>query len=357
MGEQMNVEHLFHKSWFRPAGLSTIALILYAPVGICLFVIRVFILLQFFLMALLLPPSKIRQKCLQVMAAVLGMTISAEGDPGPCRGRVFVANHITRLDHLAIHVVTSALKPALDAVPYYLLRPLALTASSLANRTQDSIEASEVSFVVFPEGETTSGEVGLLAFSAVEIPNGINVQPVAIKVSRHWFNTSSVTGGLLNELLIFLFLPNTHFSLRFLPVEVVDNEGLWKQRTQSAIAQELHVTPTKLNTSDKAEFRKKLFFRPPSLAAMARAVQQQLAPQILSPEVILAALQQTGSAEGALEYLRQNRPSAAGNIHPAASTFSKNATHRMMSFQERKRLMIAFARQRYIEKHELQISA
>lgn len=89
---------------------------------------------------------------------------------------------------------------------------------------------------------------------------------------------------------------------------------------------------------------------------MARAVQQQLSPQILSVDVILAALQQTGSVDGAMEYLRQNRPANAGNTNPAATTFSKNANQRMMSFQERKRLMIAAARQRYIERHGLNIS-
>lgn len=138
---------------------------------------------------------------------------------------------------------------------------------------------------------------------------------------------------------------------------MVDNEGLWKQRAQAVIAHELGLSATKLNCSDKAEYLKKLFFRPPSLATMARAVQQQLAPQILSVDVILAALQQTGSVEGALEYLRQNRPANAtsGNTNPTATTFSKSAAQRMMSFQERKRLMIAAARQRYIEKHGLNI--
>lgn len=89
---------------------------------------------------------------------------------------------------------------------------------------------------------------------------------------------------------------------------------------------------------------------------MARAVQQQLAPQILSVDVILTALQQAGTVDGALEYLRQNRPASTGNTNPAGTTFSKNATQRMMSFQERKRLMVAAARQRYIEKHGLNIS-
>lgn len=53
------------------------------------------------------------------MAAVLGITVAPEGDPGPCRGKVFVANHITKLDHLSVHVVTSALKVC-DILHFYL---------------------------------------------------------------------------------------------------------------------------------------------------------------------------------------------------------------------------------------------
>lgn len=99
-------------------------------------------------------------------------------------------------------------------VPHYLLQPLALAAVNLSSQTHEVIEASDDSFILFPEGEATSGEKGVLAFTAVEIPTGVTVQPVAIKVSRHWFNTSAISGNLVNELLLFLFLPNTHFSLR-----------------------------------------------------------------------------------------------------------------------------------------------
>lgn len=92
---------------------------------------------------------------------------------------------------------------------------MALSSVSLESQTQEIIEASDQALVVFPEGEQTSGEVGVLAFTAIEIPVGVTVQPVAIKVSRHWFNTSAISGNIVSELLIFLFLPNTHFSLRY----------------------------------------------------------------------------------------------------------------------------------------------
>jgi hypothetical protein len=141
---------------------------------------------------------------------------------------------------------------------------------------------------------------------------------------------------------------------RFLPSVTADSEGSWKQKTQSSIAQSLDLNATKLNASDKAEFVKRLFFRPPSLAAMAREVQKQLAPQSISPELIIATLQRTGTVEAALESLRQSCPS--DGLSPP-STFSKSATQRMMSFQERKRIMIAIARQKYIEKHKLDLSS
>jgi len=86
---------------------------------------------------------------------------------------------------------------------------------------------------------------------------------------------------------------------------------------------------------------------------MAREVQKQLAPQSISPELIISTLQRTGSVEAALESLRQSCPS--GGL-PPPSTFPKSATQRMTSFQERKRIMIANARQKYIEKHKLNVS-
>jgi len=97
--------------------------------------------------------------------------------------------------------------------------------------------------------------------------------------------------------------------------------------------------------SDKAEFIKKTNFRPPSVASMARLVQQQLHPVILSPESVLAALQKTGSVAGAVEELRKSI---------TEPSFRKNASDRMMSFQERKRIMILTARKKYCEKHGLE---
>ena len=134
----------------------------------------------------------------------------------------------------------------------------------------------------------------------------------------------------------------------------MDAEGEWKKRTQANIAQSLNLTPTVFTVDDRAEWLKRILFRPPSLATMARAVQQQLSPQIIATETILAALQRTGTVDGAVQYIRQNCASASGSSTSPPS-FPKSAAQRMLSFQERKKQMIALARQRYIEKNGLNI--
>lgn len=146
----------------------------------------------------------------------------------------------------------------------------------------------------------------------------------------------------------------TFLTPRFLPPQISDSEGSWKVSTQSEIASSTGLTPTKLNTSDRTEFLKRLYFKPPNLATMARQVQKKLAPHTISPELIIETLQRTGSVDAALEALRQSSV-AAGGINPQPSSFSKSASQRMMTFQERKRLMIATARQNYIEKHGLKL--
>jgi len=176
-----------------------------------------------------------------------------------------------------------------------------------------------------------------------------------------------------------LFCPNTHFTLKFLPLHTVQepvvDEGagaevtsgdskvsvvppapVWKTRVQAEIAKSIGLSSTKLNASDTAEYIKQLYFRPPSLTVMAREVQKKLGSQSVSPELIISTLQQTGSVEGTLESLRKSGisiSSSGGSASPL--TFSKSATQRMMTFQERKRIMIGTARQKYVEKHNLSV--
>jgi len=341
MGEVLNVESLFNKSWIPDGNgwMSMVFLILYAPFGLILFLLRSFIALQFFLLVTLMPQSKVKQKSLRVMSGVLGLTFSTEGE---ISSGIFVSNHVTKLDHYVVHLATNALTPVSSGLPSWFLKPLAVKESL---KTPELLTSS-TPLLLFPEKESTSGERGLLQFEQSEFLEATTqmttIQPIAIKTSRILLNVNCAQGGLCSEVFFTFFLPNTHFVLKFLPPET------WNPTTtQDSIAQALNLVPTKFGVSDKAEFIKKLNFRPPSLATMARAVQQQLSPVILSPETIISTLQRTGSVAQTVEELRKSL---------AEPSFRKSATERMTSFQERKRVMILTARKKYLEKHGIEES-
>jgi hypothetical protein len=105
-------------------------------------------------------------------------------------------------------------KEALNSYPGFVTKTLALIQMATDGLTSEVVEGSEEPLIIYPEGESTNGEVGILAFSAVEIPSGVTIQPVAVKVSRVFMNTTCVGGSLFQEVLVTLICPNTHFSIR-----------------------------------------------------------------------------------------------------------------------------------------------
>lgn len=67
-------------------------------------------------------------------------------------------------------------------------------------------------------------------------------------------------------------------------------------------------------------------------------------------------IQSTSSFSMANSNIVNSPPAASsGSLNTAASSFSKSAHERSKSFQERKEQLIANARRRYIEKHNLDI--
>jgi len=324
--ELVHIEQLFNKTWYRSEEkLGTWRLICYAPFGLIFLLIRLGILLQFFLLKQILPESKLKSNALRVMGAILGVTVSTEGE---IAGPSFASNHITILDHFVIHCVTGGLYFTEETtVPKYL--------HALFGVTTDASDTAPV--IHFPETESTNGIGGLLTFVDIPSADGKLVQPIAIAVSRPFLNVNNIHCGPLSELFYTLFSPNTHFTLKFLYPEPWNGV-----RIQRAIASSLSIQPTKFRKSDKEELLKKLNFRPMSMASKARLVQQQLHPVVLSAESVISAIQKTGTVEEAVQELRKSM---------AQPSFHKNASERMMCFQERKRLLIQTAREKYAEKH------
>ncbi|XP_066853036.1 lipid droplet-regulating VLDL assembly factor AUP1 isoform X4 [Anser cygnoides] len=368
-------ERLFDSHRLPTDGFLLLALLLYAPVGLCLLVLRLFIGLHVFLVSCILPDSVVRRFIVRVMCSVLGLFVQ-QSDPRlrDVSVQVYIANHVTQFDHNVINLLTSCNTPALNGAPGFIcwsrgFMELGVTGSRA--ELVDSLKAysshrENPPLLLFPEEAATNGRAGLLRFSSWPFSILDVVQPVALQVQR----------PLITVLL----------------------------------AVELGVVSTRLTAADKAEHMKRL--RHTSLLRFAPASSQPLAARPRLPsslpgigsfapedvritamaqrvkevlphvplEVIRTDLAQTNCVDTTIANLLEGRvpffpESEAGADPPAPSTsqaaaasgiqgsvavpsskpatkqFAKSPVERHLSLQERKRALYDYARRRFAEKH------
>ncbi|XP_014968191.3 lipid droplet-regulating VLDL assembly factor AUP1 isoform X1 [Macaca mulatta] len=85
-----------------------LALLLYAPVGFCLLVLRLFLGIHVFLVSCALPDSVLRRFVVRTMCAVLGL-VARQEDSGlrDHSVRVLISNHVTPFDHNIVNLLTT----------------------------------------------------------------------------------------------------------------------------------------------------------------------------------------------------------------------------------------------------------
>nr|XP_012417209.1 PREDICTED: ancient ubiquitous protein 1 isoform X2 [Odobenus rosmarus divergens] len=101
-------ERLFDSHRLPGDGFLLLALLLYAPVGFCLLVLRLFLGIHVFLVSCALPDSVLRRFVVRTMCAVLGL-VARQEDSGlrDHRVRVLISNHVTPFDHNIVNLLTS----------------------------------------------------------------------------------------------------------------------------------------------------------------------------------------------------------------------------------------------------------
>ncbi|XP_072719375.1 lipid droplet-regulating VLDL assembly factor AUP1 isoform X3 [Mycteria americana] len=358
---------------FPTDGFLLLALLLYAPVGLCLLVLRLFIGVHVFLISCALPDSVLRRFIVRVMCSVLGLFVR-QSDPQlrDVNVRVYIANHVTQFDHNVINLLTSCNTPALNGAPGFICWSRGFMELGVTGSRAELVDSLKVysshrgnpPLLLFPEEAATNGRAGLLCFSSWPFSILDVVQPVALQVQR--------------------------------PLITV------------ALAMELGVVSTRLTAADKTEHMKRL--RHTSLLPFAPASSQPLAARPRMPssltgvapedvritamaqrvkevlphvplEVIRIDLAQTNCVDTTIANLLEGRvpffpeskeagtdlpaPStsqaaAASGIQgsvavpsskPATKQFARSSVERHLSLQERKRALYDYARRRFAEKH------
>jgi len=359
------LEELFEDSRITQWDWTLLLLLFYTPIGIVLLLIRVFALIQFYIIFVYIPFHPIRRYLLRICGSVLGVVIN-ENRPSKSieqETSVWVSNHCSPFD-------------------WIVLQGVAKTPKS----------------VIFPEGDTTSGKTGLLKFQLRVLEQlkqnspSLAIQPIALKVSRPFpfFSVTNLDSSVWSDIFFLLFSPCTIFNIRFLePTQCREDEEVssYVGRIETTIAQALGISMTSFTVKDKEELvkRKRVDVQRPVIVRRVNGRLQAMASQVkeVLPHVpmatIIGELSRTNSinatvanlVEGVVPFTPEPVPapvptatapaapiSSGPSCAPSqisASSFGKSVLERGLSLQERKQRLLQEARRRYCDKHGLQL--
>ncbi|KAK6048608.1 hypothetical protein COOONC_13887 [Cooperia oncophora] len=355
----------------RVPSIYTKALLLaYLPIGCAVFLIRLFIGVHAFFVACLLRKSTIaRSIVLRVMCAVLGIVVRSDGKRSS-KVNIICANHVSALDHLAVDLVESCVLPSVWDIPSIIrwcFGYVDLGARSgrdeLVRRARLHVENENLPLLSFPEGAITSGHKGLLKFNSWPCEVSDQVQPLAMRISRPFFNiTPSLLGSTWwADVAWFVFLPVSVYHLTWLPVlqrrehETVEEFSL---RVETAIAEYLGLVVTNLTHVDAVEAAKRhLHSRAAPTPVKRRVVNTRVLDEIAmrikqshpSADLldIRMDLERTRDQQATVDRIRsgglRSSPRLSENVSSDASQWKRMYT-------ERKWTMIEHNRQRYLQR-------
>ncbi|XP_033869392.1 lipid droplet-regulating VLDL assembly factor AUP1-like [Acipenser ruthenus] len=263
------IEQLFDLQRLPKDGFLLLLFLLYAPVGLCLMLLRLFIGVHVFLVSCALPDSLVRRFVVRVMCSVMGVFVKQNDSSLRDKNvKVYVCNHVTQFDHNVINLLTSCNTPVLDVSPGFVcwargFMEFGLT-SSRSERAESlkqycSVQGS-LPLLLYPEEETTNGKTGLLKFSSWPFSVSDSVQPVALSVKRPFIPANVEESSWILELLWTLFIPFTVYQVRWLPTvsrQDGDSSQEFGNKVQELLAVKLGVVSTQITRADKAEHLKR----------------------------------------------------------------------------------------------------
>lgn len=389
---QIDIQDLFGKSRF-PSGWYRVSLLIYVPVGIILVLVRLFIALQLWLLASLLPDcNTLRTYLHHCLSFVLGIVVKVdpEGKFRDKQSRIVIANNVSVLDHFALHRAMQTLMPSVWDLPNALSHALGLKEMDMSSKEtlianiKQYLSTSQCNIALQPEFGTTNSQVALLKFNSWPFSIESSVQPVAIRATRPAIASVQVTSlasTWWTDVFWFMFVPYTVFTLKYLKIKRNTDHELLAREVEKDIADALGLRVSSHTVSDKAEFGKRCIMEKTHSILPARGSQntqlmhnieiQRMARQVsevlpfVPHNVILRDLLKTRNVDttianildGIVAYTpepssRTTTPVASAS-RTQTNTTKDNSCLGTSSFQERKAQMIREARERYIQKHGL----
>ncbi|NP_955984.2 lipid droplet-regulating VLDL assembly factor AUP1 [Danio rerio] len=268
--ETRGIEQMFDFQRLPNDRFILLLLLLYAPVGFCLMLLRIFIGVHVFLVSCALPDSIVRRFIVRIMCSVLGLHVQQNSPRLRDKTtRLYVCNHVTHFDHNIINLLTSCNTPLLEGPVGFLCwaRGFMELGQGVGSRTELTetlhrycSSPDTLPLLLFPEEDTTNGRTGLLKFSSWPFSVSDSIQPVALLVKRPFIAVSTPESSWLTELLWTFFVPFTVYHVRWLPPlskEDGETHQEFASKVQGLLATELGVISTQITKADKAEHIKR----------------------------------------------------------------------------------------------------
>lgn len=345
----MRIEDLFDSSRM-PEKKNLYKIVLYFPFGVLLLCIRLIVGVAALFLLMLLPwDSYTRSIVLKGVNKVLGLVVEIDDKYLDENVKILVANHVSILDRLAVNfilpckTVSNNLK-SISVVTFWKDNDVKRYKEDILTEDiyvlQKYIEGSTAPLIYFPEGATTNGKVGLLKFSPSLFSLKLPIQPVLIHNSVSSFvdvSTSVLGSNVAFDIFWLFFLPCTFFKLKVLPVMLKAPEETamdFSKRVQNTMASALCLIPTVYTCEDKFELLKRL--------KIVNSVSGD------SPTKQNSSL---GHRPIASQTLKEIPDLQCSRLNTAAKTFAKSPKERMLSYQERRTVLIESAKIRYLQKH------
>lgn len=393
---QIDIKDLFDESRF-PSGWKLVSLLLYAPLGLVLVVIRLLISLQIWILASILPDCRpLRAYLHNGLSLSFGIIVkiapdSEERDPDT---RILIANQISTMDHFVIRRVAQAVTPSVWELPSSLSEALGVHKMDMSSKNvlmeniKQILATTKCNIALQPEFGATNNRVALLKFNSWPFGIESSIQPCVIRAKRPEFvdvRLTSVASTIWIDVLWFLFVPYTIFTLKYLKVKRNTDQEILVREVEKEIANDLHLQTSTHTISDKNEYEKRyLREKMQNRGAQSRGAQSRgstsrqvgsvdmlrMAQRVnevlpmVPRNVVLRDLLKTRNAEitianlldGIVTYTPEQSPpivqESSVSKHPIQMTKGIKVPG-ALSFQERKAKMIAEAREKYIEKHGL----
>lgn len=170
------------------------------------------------------------------------------------------------MDDFVLSIAAKTVTPSLLNLPDSLSNALGLkkmnmsTKESIIHDIKEFLNTSNTGIAIQPEFSATNSRKALLKFNTWPFTIESSVQPVVLQATRPEFvdiQLTSIAATWWTDVMWFMFVPYTVFTIKFLPVKRNTNADVLVREVEKEIATVLKIVTSSHTVFDKTEYEKR----------------------------------------------------------------------------------------------------